>query len=78
MFLAHDLAAELVLLALLLFEDRVAPFLEMRKTLVQAPRLAAVEPDGRPADPFEEAAVVRDDDESRRRPAELVFQPFDH
>ena len=78
MFLAHDLAAELVLLALLFFEDRVAPFLEMRKTLVQTPRLAAVEPDRRPADPFEEAAVVRDDDKSGRRPAELVFQPFDH
>ena len=78
MFLAHDLAAELVLLALLFFEDRVAPFLEMRKALVQPPRLAAVEPHSRAAHPFEEAAVVRDDDESGRRPAEFVFQPFDH
>ena len=47
--LAHDLAAELVLLALLLLEDRVAPFLEMREALVQPPRPAAVEPDRRAA-----------------------------
>ena len=48
MLLAHDLAAELVLLALLFLEDRVAPGFEMRKTLVEAARVAAVEPHGGP------------------------------
>ena len=75
--LAHDLAAELVLLALFLLEDRVAPCLEMRKALVEPARLAAVEPDGGACDALEEAAVVRDDDDRRRRAVELVFQPLD-
>ncbi len=76
--LAHDLASELVLLALFLFEDRVAPFLEMREPLVQPPRPAAVEPDGGAADPLQETPVVRDHDERGGRADEFVFQPLDH
>ena len=77
MLFAHDLAAELVLLALLLLEDRVAPGFEMRKTLVEPARVAAVEPHGCPRDALQEAAVVRDDDDCRRRAVQLVFQPLD-
>ena len=75
--LAHDLAAELVLLALFLFQHQVAPFLEMAKALVEPAGLAAVEPDGGARDALEEATVVRDDDQRRRCADKLLFQPFD-
>ena len=45
--LGDDLAAELVLLALLLLQHLVAPLLERREAALDAPRDAAVEPDGR-------------------------------
>src|SRR5690606_28230644 len=61
-FLAHDLAAELVLLALLFFENGIAPFLEMLEALVEPHCRAALEPYGRPADTLQESAVMRDDD----------------
>ena len=75
--LAHDLAAELVLLALFFLEHRVAPRLEMRKALVEPAGLAAIQPDGGARDALQEAAVVRDHDQRRRRAVELVLQPFD-
>ena len=44
--LVDDLAVELVALALLLFQHRVAPGLVCGEALVEAAGLAAVEPDG--------------------------------
>ena len=61
--LAHDSAVELVLGHLLLGQLGVAPGLEAAKADVDAPRLAAVEPDGRLRQVFQEAAVVADEDE---------------
>src|SRR5690606_33360402 len=63
--LALDRLAELVLLQLLRLQNLVAPGLEVAEAPVQPARLAAIEPDGGVGDLFEEAAVVRDDDEGR-------------
>ncbi len=78
MLFAHDLAAELVLFALFLLEDHVTPLLEMAEPLVETLGLAPVEPDRGARHPLQEAAVVRNDDDGRRRTDELVFQPLDH
>ena len=61
--LAHDFAVELVLGHLLLGELRVAPGLEAAKADVDAPRPAAVEPDGGLRQVLQEAAVVADEDQ---------------
>ena len=63
MFLAHDLPAKLVLVALFLFQNLVAPFLEMAEALVQPARLAAVEPDRGTRDALQETTVVGNDDQ---------------
>jgi hypothetical protein len=76
-FLALDRLAELVLFQLLGLQYLVAPGFEMAEATVEAARLAAVEPDGGVGDLFEEAAVVRDDDEGRAGRLQLAFQPFD-
>src|SRR5690606_999106 len=62
-FLTRDLASELVMIALFFFQHLVTPFLEMAKTLLQTARYATIEPDGRPADIFQKAPVVRDQDD---------------
>ena len=77
MLLAHDLAAELVLVALFLLEDLVAPLLEMGKAAVEPARLTAIQPHRVAADALEETAVVRDQDQRRRGTDELFFQPLD-
>ena len=56
----RDLAAELVLFAFLLFEDRVAPRLERREALIERAGDAAIEPHGRPREAFEQSAVMAD------------------
>ena len=75
--LHRDLAAELVLFVLLLFEDRVAPRLERRETLVQRPGDAAVEPDRGAREAFEQPSVVADQDDAGAHPGQLALQPLD-
>ena len=75
--LAHDLPAELVLLALFFLQHRVAPCLEMGKALVEPASVAAVEPDGGARHALQEAAVVRDEDQRGGGAIELVLQPLD-
>ena len=58
--LHRDLAAELVLLAFLLLQHRVAPGLERRETLVQRAGDAAVEPDGGARDALQQPPVMAD------------------
>ena len=77
MLLLHDAAVELVARNLLLIEDRVAPFLEGGEALVEAPRRAAIEPDGGLREVLQEAAVVADEHEGRARRLELGFEAFD-
>ena len=72
-----DLAVELVLLALFFGQQHVAPFLEMGKAALDAPRRAAVEPDRRARQRREEAPVVADDHQRGAPRVELALQPFD-
>ena len=75
--LAHDLAVELVLGHLLLGQLLVAPGLEAAKADVDAPRPAAVEPDGRLRQVLQEAAVVADEDEGAALLGEARLEPLD-
>src|SRR5258707_1121116 len=72
--LHRDLAAELVLLARLLLQHRVAPGLERLETLVKDPGDAAVEPDCGARDALEQPAVVADQDDTGAHPAQLAFR----
>src|ERR1700728_1848490 len=56
-FLGNDSAIELVLIAFLLRQHRIAPFFEMGKSTLQAARLAAVEPDRAARQRREEAPI---------------------
>src|SRR5262249_34571481 len=58
--LIDDLAVELVLLALFLGQDLVAPGFEGGKAAIDLPDLAAVEPGGRAREVGEEAPVMAD------------------
>ena len=75
--LHRDLAAELVLFAFLLFEDRVAPRLETGKTLVERAGDAAVEPYGRAREAFEQPAVMADQHDAGAHLGQLALQPLD-
>ena len=77
MLFGDDLAIELVLLAFLLRQQHVAPFLEMGKATLDAARAAAVEPDRRTRERGEEAAIVADDHQCRAPGIEIALQPFD-
>ena len=77
MLFGDDLAVELVLLALLLRQQHVAPFLEMGKAALDAARAAAVEPDRRARQRREEAPVVADDHQRGAAGIEIALQPFD-
>jgi len=70
-------AVELVAVEFLAPQDVVAPAFELGETGVQAPRHAAVQPDGGLRQPFQEAAVVADQHQGGAGPLELGFQPFD-
>ena len=72
-----DLAVELLEVAFLLCQHVVAPRLEIGKAALDAPRLAAVEPDGDARQIGEKAPVMADDDERRLARGELALQPFD-
>ena len=75
--LHRDLAAELVLLALLLLQHRVAPGLERLETLVEDPGDAAVEPDRAARDALEQPAVMADQHDAGAHPGQLALQPLD-
>ncbi len=77
MLFTGNLAPQLVVIALFLFENLVTPFLEMSKALFQTTRDAAIKPDSRPADIFQKAPVMRDENNGRANLAKLAFQPFD-
>ena len=76
-FLPHDLARELVRLALLVLQDLVAPFLEMREAAFEPPRRAAIQPDHRARQAFEEAPVMADQHQGGIERGQFPFQPFD-
>ena len=77
MLFSDDLAVELVLVALLLRQDRVAPFFEMGEPAFQPAGLAPVEPDGDARQRRQEAAVVADDHQRGAPRSEIALQPFD-
>ena len=77
MLLLHDAPLELVARGLLLVEDRIAPGLEGGEALVEAPRGATIEPDGRSREGLEEAPVVADEHEGRAGRLELGFEALD-
>ena len=70
-------AVELVPVALFLVEERVAPGLERGEAGLEAPRLAAVEPDGRVRQVLEEAPVVADEHDRRAQRLEALLEPLD-
>src|SRR6185437_5567419 len=76
-FFRCDLARQLVLLALFFGQQRVAPFLEMRKATLQPARGAAIEPYRGAGEIGEKAPVVADDDQRGATAVELAFEPFD-
>ncbi len=63
--------------ALLVFQDAVAPALEIGEAALMQARDAAVEPDGGTAEIGEEAAVVADHDDRRTDRGERLFQRLD-
>src|SRR5436305_9898261 len=70
-FLGDNLATKLVLLSLLFFQHLIAPLLERRKTALDPPRDAAIEPHGRARQLFEKTQVVADQHECGARAGEL-------
>ena len=77
MLLVGDLAVELVPVALLFFEERVAPGLEGGKALLDPPRDTAIEPDGGLRQGGEKASVVADENECAAHGLQFRFEPFD-
>ena len=77
MLFGDDLAVELVLLALFLGQQHVAPFLEMGKAALDPARGAAVEPDRRARQRRQKAPVVADDHQRGAAGVEIALQPFD-
>ena len=76
-FLGDDFAIELVLIAFLLRQHRIAPFFEMGKSTIEAARLAAVEPDRAAREHRKKAPVVADDHQRGASGIEIALQPFD-
>ncbi len=77
MLFVDDLAVELVALELLLLELHVAPGLERAKTLVEAARAAAIEPDRGAGQVGEQPLVVADQRQRRAAHREAPLEPFD-
>jgi len=75
--LYRDLAAELVAFAFFLVENLLAPGLEFREAAIEPAGQAAVEPDDRAREAFEQSAVVADEHEAGAQPAEFLLQPLD-
>ena len=73
LYLAVELVARLVLGG----PGFLAPFLEGVEAAFLTAHLAPVDPQGRPRQPPQERAVVRDQHESRPRLGQLLFQPAD-
>ena len=77
MLFSDDPAVQLVLFALLLGQQHVAPFFEMGKAPVDTPRVPAVEPDRRIREIGEKAPVVADEHQGSAPRFEISLQPFD-
>src|SRR5204863_9123392 len=77
MFLGHDLAVELVLVALLLGQDFIAPGLEFGKAALDAAGLSAIEPHRAARQVGQGPPVVTDHDQRAAAAGELSFEPFD-
>ena len=75
--LHHDLAAEFVPLACLLFQHRVAPCLKSGKSRIQLPCDPAIEPHRDARQPLQQPAVVTDQHDPRTKIAQFAFQPLD-
>ena len=73
----RDLASEPVLLAGLLLERGVAPWLECLETFVEGAGNAAVEPYGGARASFEQPTVVADQYHAGAHLSELAFEPLD-
>ena len=77
MLFGDDLAVELVLFALFLRQQHVAPFLEMAEATLDAAGAAAVEPDRGARQRRKKAAVMADDHQRGAPRIEVALQPFD-
>ena len=77
MLFLDDSAAEFVLFELFFGENFVAPCLELRKSDLQPPRAAAIEPHGGVGEVLQETPVMADDDQSRAQSFQLRFEPSD-
>ncbi len=75
--LGDDPAIELVLIAFLLRQHRVAPFLEMSEAALEAPRQPTVEPNRETRQRRKEAPVVADKHHRGAAGIEIALQPFD-
>ena len=76
-FFHRDLAVELVAFDLFLLEHRVAPVFEMRETLFESPRLAAIQPHRRARQVFEKAPVMADEHQRAALRLQFALQPLD-
>ncbi len=77
MFFRRDLAGQLVLFLLFLFEEVVAPGLKSCKALIDPACLTPVDPDRRARQIGKKPPVVADQHQCRAQRFELAFQPFD-
>src|SRR4051812_49216503 len=76
MLLRHDLAVELVLIALLFLEDLVPPALEIGKAALYPAGLAAIEPDRAARQIRQKPAGVGDHHDCRASALQLAPPPF--
>ena len=77
MLLAHDLAAELVRVALGLRLDLLAPGLVMGEAAIDPPGRAVFEPDDAAGQRLEQSAIVADQHQPGAQRSQLGLQPFD-
>ena len=76
-FFGDDFAVELVLIAFLFRQHRIAPFFEMGKSTIEPARLAAVEPDRAARERRKQAPIVADDHQRGAPGIKIALQPFD-
>ena len=76
-FLHHDFASELVAVGFFLFEDGVAPGLEMGEPLIELARDAPIEPQRGSGNALQQPAVMADQHDPGFHARQLFFQPLD-
>ena len=77
MFFAHNLAIELVAVALFFLKHGIAPGFKSRKTLFQPLRFPAIKPQRGARKIFEKASIMADQDQCRFDAFQLGFKPLD-